>query len=502
MPTEPAVVLPIPPPPLPMPTAGSMFRQFVQLLALIVSLLLVVRTVFLEPFGVPTGSMAPALIGNHREIACPNCDFPITVGVPDKPDQAQRLAVCPNCGHGPIRETLDGRDILGDRLLVDKSVFTVRPPRRWEVAVFYSPERGKDSRPFSLRAVGSPGEPFVKRVVGLPGEAIQIRDGDLHANGVLCRKTLSQVWQTAIPVMSMAHVPAGTGWAPRWVTEAVAADPKRPAAPLGTASIEASVLTLDAVATPDTAVGLTYRHRNLKTNKDEPVLDRLGYNGEEWVEPARVHDFAVRCEIEVTAGRGLFACRLFDGADAVKVELPVAADAEPLYPAVVAHDGGLPPTVVPGVRLVPGKKYRLEFAFVDRRATVALDGVELAPPLDLPPTAGDRKKVERPLQFGVRGATVVVRDLVLLRDIHYFADAQRHHAATPYLLGPDEFFVLGDNAGNSHDSRMWAKPGVPRGAFIGKPFLIHQPLKAGRVTVNGNDRQYTTVDWDRVRLLE
>jgi len=276
----------------------------------------------------------------------------------------------------------------------------------------------------------------------------------------------------------------------------------RPAAPLGTASIEESVLTLDATATPDTAIGLTYRHRNLKTNKDEPVLDRLGYNGEEWGEPARVHDFAVRCEIEVTAGRGLFACRLFDGADAVKVELPVAADAEPLYPAVVAHDGGSPPTVVPGVRLVPGKKYRLEFAFVDRRATVALDGVELAPPLDLPPTAGDRKKVERPLQFGVRGATVVVRDLVLLRDIHYFADAQRHHGATPYLLGPDEFFVLGDNAGNSHDSRMWAKPGVPRGAFIGKPFLIHQPLKAGRVTVNENDRQYTTVDWDRVRLLE
>ena len=65
-------------------------------------------------------------------------------------------------------------------------------------SIVYTPERGKDSRPFSLRAVGSPGEPFVKRVVGLPGEAIQIRDGDLHANGVLCRKSLSQVWQMSI----------------------------------------------------------------------------------------------------------------------------------------------------------------------------------------------------------------------------------------------------------------------------------------------------------------
>jgi len=507
MPNDPAVA--VPPPPLPMPTAGSMFRQFVQLLALVVSLLLVVRTVFLEPFGVPTGSMAPALLGNHREIACPNCGGPIKVGSRDESRAVnpQEAAVCPNCGRGPLDLTDQSREILGDRLLVDKSAFTLRPPRRWEVAVFYTPEKTKTSRAFALRAVGAPGEPYVKRVVGLPGERILIRDGDIHANGVLCRKTHAQVWQTAVPVLSMTHVPADTGWTPRWATEAVARAPGGSPPPLGTAAIDGSVLSLDAAATPDTAVGLTYRHRNLKTKQDEPVTDRLGYNGGGEVgRPVAVHDFAIRCEVEVTAGCGTFACRLFDGADAVKVELPVAgADA----PALVSHDGGTQAQVGRGGHLVPGKTHRLEFAFVDRRATVRLDGVELAAPLDLPPPPESRRTVEvrRPLQFGVRGASVAIRDLTLFRDIHYFAGSTQAGFAE-YTLAGDDFFMLGDNANDSGDSRAWkdesgaATPGVPLGAFIGKPFLIHQPLRAGRVTVNGTDRQFTTVDWDRVRLLE
>lgn len=500
-PTPPAPPVPAPPP-LPMPTAGSMFRQFVQLLVLIVSLLLVVRTVFLEPFGVPTGSMAPALLGNHREAACPNCDHPVKVGAPSEGRaNPQERAYCPNCGHGPFDLTGLSREILGDRLLVDKSIFTLRPPHRWEVAVFYTPDqtvtRTTRPRPFALRAVGSPGEPFVKRIVGLPGEAIHIRDGDVYANGVLCRKTLSQVWETAVLVVNTAFVPAGSGWLPRWAVETPGTGPT------GTASVEGAELTLDAAATSATAVRLAYRHRDLTTKKDEPVSDRLGYNGDGKA-GRPVHDFAIRCEVEATAGAGTFACRLFDGADAVVVELPVGGEG----PAEVAHEAGRRQSV-PGVRLVPGRKHRLEFAFVDRRATALLDGAAVGLPLDLPPPPADRPRVERPLRFEARGATVAVRDVALFRDIHYFADAgQQHAGAVPFALAADEFFALGDNANDSWDSRSWrdatgaAKPGVPRGAFIGKPFFIHQPLRAGRVTVNGTDRQFTTVDWDRVRLLE
>ncbi len=46
----------------------------------------------------------------------------------------------------------------------------------------------------------------------------------------------------------------------------------------------------------------------------------------------------------------------------------------------------------------------------------------------------------------------------------------------PMLLGPDEYFVLGDNSTVSNDSRFWtASPVVRRELFLGKPFLVHLP---------------------------
>jgi hypothetical protein len=69
------------------------------------------------------------------------------------------------------------------------------------------------------------------------------------------------------------------------------------------------------------------------------------------------------------------------------------------------------------------------------------------------------------------------------------------------LLGEKEYYVLGDNSGNSHDSREWPVPGVPRAEFLGKPFLIHQPQKLGQVTVNGQMRTFRTPDWDRLKWI-
>ena len=94
----------------------------------------------------------------------------------------------------------------------------------------------------------------------------------------------------------------------------------------------------------------------------------------------------------------------------------------------------------------------------------------------------------------------MVRNLRLYRDTHYTQYGE-HGTQTPAVLGPDEYFMLGDNSGNSQDSRKWPTPGVPEADFVGKPFLIHQPLKAGRVTVNGHDRTFQTVDWSRLRWL-
>ena len=49
-----------------------------------------------------------------------------------------------------------------------------------------------------------------------------------------------------------------------------------------------------------------------------------------------------------------------------------------------------------------------------------------------------------------------------------------------FVIGPDEYFVLGDNTSNSLDSRYWGC--VPRSSVIGKVTMIYYPFtRAGRL---------------------
>ena len=152
--------------------------------------------------------------------------------------------------------------------------------------------------------------------------------------------------------------------------------------------------------------------------------------------------------------------------------------------------------------LTTGQRYQIEFAFVDRRVSLSVDGDEVIPAMDLP-VRQKRGAVQRPLQFGCLGPSLVIRHLKLYRDVHYLAVGK---AAKSWTLGPEEYFFLGDNSSNSDDSRTWkingeAAPAVPLANFIGKPFFIHQPMRAASFSLNGKTKAIQTLDWSRIRWV-
>jgi signal peptidase I len=413
--------------------------------------------------------------------------------------------LCPNCGRQ--FSLAAARDLHGDRLLVDKNVFDLRRPRRWEMAVFRCP----DTDPKEA------GKPYVKRVVGLPGETLVILDGEVYANGELLRKGLAEVRETRVTVFDLAFVPEPGGWNAHWLVEPPENDERLPPVtarfpqPADASVVKGGVITLDASASPQAAVGLTFRNWSLDHKDAKPVRVWTSYDGlyaipRERGRPAfdrlpAAHDFSFACEITIekagTSGEATLACRLFDGSDSVHAEVSVGPRAGGR--AVLVHDQGGTLASADGVGLEPGRTYRVEFSFVDRRAILAIDGKEVLPPADLPAVAR-RGEVSRPLQLGARGCKIVVREPKLYRDT-YYTQYGEHGTQGPAVLGPNEYFVLGDNSGNSQDSRKWPRPGVPEASFVGKPFVIHQPLRPARVTISGRERVFPTIDWSRLRWL-
>src|SRR3954465_14356746 len=84
---------------------GSAPFVLVRCTVLVVCLAVLLRTFFLDSYHVPTGSMAPALVGDHRACVCPRCGYPVQVGLHEHDDGGDETrqrwyqrAWCPNCG--------------------------------------------------------------------------------------------------------------------------------------------------------------------------------------------------------------------------------------------------------------------------------------------------------------------------------------------------------------------------------------------------------------------
>ena len=183
------------------------------IIALIVALTF--RAFIVEAFVIPTGSMAPTLLGAHFKVICPKCGYEFDRDAPlqyqagidsngryfinRQPNRHAELGpnrlvpcefpiMCPNCryaitdpkdmpqwleNHPNVHDQRDGIDKTipfvwannGDRILVLKYLYSVMEPKRWDVIVFKEPSEARDN--------------YIKRLIGLPGETIQIVNGDI-----------------------------------------------------------------------------------------------------------------------------------------------------------------------------------------------------------------------------------------------------------------------------------------------------------------------------------
>ncbi|EPX87010.1 signal peptidase I [Salipiger mucosus] len=113
----------------------------------------VFRTLFFQPFWIPSGSMKDTLlIGDFLFV--------------NKMSYGYSYASCPSLYLPSFGIDIDARDICGF-LDGDNARLFGSEPERGDIAVFRHPITGRD---------------FIKRVIGLPGDRIQMKQGVLHIN--------------------------------------------------------------------------------------------------------------------------------------------------------------------------------------------------------------------------------------------------------------------------------------------------------------------------------
>lgn len=449
-------------------------RSTVEFLTLLLVGILFCRSFMAEAYIVPTGSMAPTLLGLHLAYRCPNCEHRYELGSDEA--GASGLPVCPNCGAAAPPDA--GLPESGDRLLVQKFLFDLRPPRRWESVVFQNPVDVTQA--------------YVKRVVGLPGETVLVRDGDVYIDGQLARKSLEEQRGLRVLVFDQAHAARDSDRFPRWSFRrrgfgAVAPSDWRPDG----GRLVREPASLDPAGTD----WVFYRHWEPDFDRYGPIRDFLAYNGRELVGQNEVADLQLEADVEVEPGVEMILVRLNYRADRFVFELPIAA---PGPARLLRNDRPLevrPRDDAPTfAALAPSGPVRIEASVVDRRLQLSLNGRVVFEPYDFDDPRPSVRANESPAALGVQGpGRVSVERFRLWRDVYYtdalaFSPRPPFGVGEPYALGPDEYFVLGDNSPVSNDSRFWEKsPVVHRSILLGKPFLVHLPSQAVPLKVFGHE---------------
>jgi signal peptidase I len=463
-----------------------------------------------EGFVIPTGSMAPTLLGQHYLLNSDQTGQTFPVGHPDPTNRTRksldRVADpvlgpdFPGSGsrkqHRPLR--------MGDRILVLKSMYPFREPSRYDVVVFKNPTDPD-----------GPSANYIKRLIGLPDEQVWLADGDVFAapntddaegaDFVIQRKpehVQRAVWQ---PVHDSAFVPSAPMSLPR----------RFPGPPWQGDGWDTSGRTYVCETTDPTTLQWDPHIRRLD---DWTVYDSLNTPRE----PFTVTDLRVAAAIRADAPETLDTRLILETREHV-LEMYVAAghagvrmrrQDDPDGWAGDAHPIDLPD---------PGRVLRVEFWHVDQELSVFIDGDRVARhPYAWSADERMRNAVGRTdwrfpqdvnaaqpsLRWRFAGSRIELDRVRTDRDLYYrpstlgesanpappdAASRPRVASGTPgfgthptrlAVLGPDHYFMLGDNSQASLDWRLWGHPHPLVAEQVDdSPFVTHRKLIIGKAWV-------------------
>jgi signal peptidase I len=430
----------------PRASRAKSLRTLVEGLVFVLLAAALVRTWCIQAFTIVGRSMAPTLVASHVVVGCPRCAYEFTAGV-EGGESNDRPARCPNCGDAMARIEASIAT-AGDTVLVDKSAYAWRSPRRWEVVAFRQPG---DERALCT-----------KRVVGLPGEEVSIIAGDVYVDGVLARNDLAEQRSLAITVHDDRFRPPSEKMSMCWRSEPDSRWTMTHDGFSFAADRASSTINFRHSSFPTD--WLTYHQRRCDASgavSESPIDDAYAYNQTQPIRELHVvRDLAL--SLHFTAqGTGVIYLGGSDGVRDFVCAMSTDGVARLFCDDQLVAEGQCDSPLHRG--------NQVEFSLVDAACRLAVEGREvLAYPFE--PVPADGPTTTRPFALGCHGMNLQVRDLRIDRDVYYGPPASGR-PIEPLRLGADEYFLLSDNAPLGIDSREPGfGPAVPYKSFVGKPF--------------------------------
>jgi signal peptidase I len=449
--------------------------------ALIMALMIIGFVV--QPFIIPTGSMAETLRGMHFRQRCPQCGFryernfeatEFGYGTTQAPRRniAPPVSRCPNCGF--YNEDATEVDVArGDKILAIKCLYNFTEPKRWDVVVFKNPTH--------------PPQNYIKRLIGKPLEKVEIIDGDIYINDKIARKPPKVQNELWMPVYNSAYEPINPELKRfnyhKW---------RIPMVNFGN-SLWHNSRNGDISFTLDSMDDRQHRLAYDITRGNNFGINYAYNNVDDFTRLPQCSDLRIcfTADIDASQDQGLIGACLRKYQRTYKGWL--ASDGR-MYIAEIQNGREVVLKNKETVNLDFDKPVEIKFSNVDHLLVFEAAGekIEYDLGLNLEDIGTQKREAEPPVEI-IGTGNLKVWDISIFRDIYYTSESQYSNVVGnaveghPITLAEDEFFVLGDNSPASADGRWWSKDGignngktyrkgiVPRDYMLGKAIVVFWP---------------------------